>query len=452
MIVRKFSVCLALLAGLAVLLAGGQAALAAQPSYDTLRIDGGTAALPYEVWVAWNPTILPLPDGSAWAFFSAQTVDASNNLGTRKLWVSKFDPTLATWSAATALPGGQIQFGATAAVDAAGTVHVVYTDRADDSDASFGSVVYIKSNPDGTWSQPVPVAADPNAGHQLSPDLQLDKNGGLHLLWQDQRAVTADDRAAAASNADIFSSDLGADGAWGAPVQVNVRPDATTNASRPQIATDGDRLIAMWSIYDAVSGLNSAARIEWSSRPIDLSQPWSAPGVLMDATNGQIGGRLLDLASDPSGGVDLVFGVRTDTSSVVDVTKLQAGAATWDQPVQIMSGDRGSFPSVAVEADGTVVVAYNIGSGESVQVGFTAYVPGSVRGSVETVATAGEAGAQGRPTIKIDANGKIWLVYMHEPAGGTSDEIRTIRGVVISTELAPEATPVPATPEATPAS
>src|SRR6476620_7997751 len=98
MIVRKFSVCLGLIVGLAVLLAGGQAALAAQPSYDTIRVDGGTSAVPYEVWVAWNPTIIPLPDGSAWAFFSAQTVDASNNIGTRKMWVSKFDPSLGTWS------------------------------------------------------------------------------------------------------------------------------------------------------------------------------------------------------------------------------------------------------------------------------------------------------------------------------------------------------------------
>lgn len=451
MIVRKLSVCLALLAGLMIAALGLQPAAADQPSYDTLRVDGPTAALPYEVWVAWTPLILPLPDGSAWSFFSAQTVNPDATVGTKKLFASWLNPTAGTWQAAVPFNGGQIQFGPSAVVDAQGTVHLVFTDRADDQPVSYGKLVYTKSNPDGTWTEPVAVAPNDNAGHQLSPELVLDKNGGLHVVWQDQRGVDQASREAAASNADAFSSDLGADGAWSAPVQISARPDATTNASRPQLGTDGDRLVVVWSIYNAESGLDTAARLEWSTRPIDGSSGWAAPQVLMERGNAQIGGRLLDLATDPNGGVTLVYGSRVDGVNTLYAQRLQPGAATWDAAVTLIQGDRGSFPSATIAPDGSVVVAYNIGSGQSVQVGIVVLVAGAPRGSVETIVTAGEDGAQGRAAIDIDANGRLWVIYMHEPAGGVANEVRVIRGAVVSIELAPETPPATAIPDATPA-
>lgn len=450
MIVRKLSVCLALLAGLIWVGLGSNPASAAQPSYDTLRVDGGAGALPYQVWVAWTPSVVPLPDGNAWAFFSAETVNPDGTIGTKKLYVSRFDAASGTWQAATPLSGGQIQFGQSAVVDAQGTVHVVYTDRADDQPTSYGQLVYIRSTPEGSWTDPVPVAADPNAGHQLSPELILDRNGGLHVIWQDQRSVDQAAREAAASNADVFSSDLGADGNWTAPVQVSVRPDATTNASRPQLGTDGDRLIAVWSVYTAESGLETAARLEWSTRPIDGSAGWSQPQVLLERGDAQIGGRLLDLVSDTNGGVNLIYGSRSNNENTIFAQRLQAGAESWDAPVTLIQGDRGSFPSAAIAPDGTTVVAYNIGSGTAVQVGAIAIVPGAPRGSVETVLTAGEDGAQGRPMITFDANGRLWVIYMHEPTGGVANEVRVLRGATVSTELAPE-TPASPAAEATPA-
>lgn len=457
MIVRKLSVCLIVLAGLLAVGMANRPAGAAQPSYDTLRIDGPVAAQPYQVWVAWTPSIHPLPDGGAWAFFSAEVVLPDGTIGTKKLYASRLDPNTGTWRAATPFAGGEIQFGQSAVVDGQGTVHLVYTDRADDEATSYGQLVYLRSTPEGGWTEAIAVAPDPNAGHQLSPELILDRNGGLHVVWQDQRAVDQAAREAAASNADIFSSSLGADGAWTAPAQISVRPvntsgtptpDISTNASRPQLGVDGDRLVVVWSVYTAASGLDTADRLEWSTRPIDGSSGWAAPQTLLQRGEAQIGGRLLDLASDRNGGVALVYGSRANNTNSIFVQRLQAGAGGWDAPVMITSGDRGSFPSATVAPDGTVVVAYNVGSGASVQVGAIAYVNGQPRGSVETILTSGEDGAQGRPMVTIDPNGRMWVIYMHEPTGGVANEIRVIRGATISTELAPEtppATPVPAT-------
>lgn len=454
MIVRKLSVCLALLAGLMLVGLGSRPVDANQPSYDTLRVsaEGQPAALPYQVWVAWSPFILPLPDGSAWAFFSAETVNPDGTIGTKKLYASRFEPAFGTWAPATAFNGGQIQFGASAVVDGQGTVHVVYTDRADDQPASFGKLAYIRSIAEGGWTEPVFISDDANAGHQLSPELILDRNGGLHVVWQDQRSVDQEAREAAASNADIFSADLGADGAWTAATQINVRPDATTNASRPQLGTDGDRLVVVWSTYTAESGLDTAARLEWSTRPIDGSAGWSTPQTLIDRGDAQIGGRLLDLASDPiNGGVALVYGSRVGTANTLFGQRLQPAAETWDPPVALTQGDRGSFPSAAIATDGTLVVTYNVGSGTSVQVGAVAYINGEPRGSVETVLTAGEDGAQGRPHAVIDGNNRLWLIYMHEPTGQAANEVRVLRGGTISIELAPELPPATVEPAATPA-
>lgn len=446
MVLRKISHGLGLLAALAMVLVGaGPAAAASQSSFDTIRIEENGSTLPYQVWVAWSPTLIATPDGGAWAFFSAQTVHGDNSLGTKKLYTSRFDPATATWKPANAVKGGQIQFGAAAVIDGQGTVHVVFTDRQDDKPASFGGLMYMKSTPEGGWTDPVAVAANASAGHQLSPEMAIDKNGVIHLVWQDQRSVDQASRDAAASNADVFSSEQGTDGAWSNPVQMSAaRPDPATNASRAQVALDGDRLVAIWSVYTKESGLNSAARIEWSTKPIDGSSGWAAPQTLVDQAGTQIGGRLVDLAADPTGGVDIVYGRHATAGNTISTQKLGSGANQWTTPANLVSGDRGSFPSTAVGGDGTLYATYNIGSGTAVGVGSVALQSGAVRASSEVNLTAGDDGAQGRATIEVTGSGRLWVIYLHEPNGGVSNEIRVLRGAVIPSEPGPEATPVPA--------
>ena len=451
MVVRGFkAIAVALAVAVTVGLMSSGAGAIAQPSYDTIRIDQDGGGQPYQVWIDWAPFMLPTPDGGAWVFFSAQVKlpsaenPAEFTLGTRKLYAARFDPAAGVWLPARAMPGGEIQFGAAAVVDAQGTVHLVYTDRADAQETSFGTLVYVRSTPEGGWTEPRPVAPHENAGHQLSPELVLDGDGGLHVAWQDQRAVDDLRRLEAASNADVFVSDLLPDGNWSAPVQINRRPDEATNASRPQLAVDGDRLVAVWSVYDAETGLSTASRLEWSTRPLEDLEGWAEPQVLFHREDSQMGGRLLDLASDPNGGVVLVYGRRTEQNTLY-LQRLPAGESAWSDPVPLISGNRGAYPRLAVASDGTIYVAYNLGAGATVHVGAIALAPGQTRASVEVTLTAGEEGAQGIPAIAIDRLNKVWLVYMHEPMGGKANEIRILRGAVIPSEPAPEA------PVATPA-
>lgn len=432
-----------------------------QSSYDTIRVENdGTASL-YEVSIDWSPLVLNLPDGGAWGFFTAQlrlpTEPGANPLlSNRKLFATHFDPGTGTWQPAFALPG-EVSFGPTGVVDGAGSAHLVYTIRGSLDPTSFSTLVYLTVDDSGQWSQPAVIVASETAGHQLSPDLTIDSDGGLHLAWQDQRGVSDELRLEDPSNADVFVSDLNPDGTWTDPVQVNQRPDDITNASRPQLAADGDRLVAVWSVYNTEVGLNTATSLMWSERPIGDPNGWTEPQAIFDRGTDLIGGRFMDMADDPAGGVNLVYGRRTEDANQLYLQRLGQDADGWSEAALIATGDRGSYPRIAVSSDGTTYVVYNLGSGVSVKVGAVAIAPGETIAGAEETLTAGEEGIQGIASVSVDTLGRPWVMYFHQPLQQPVEEARVLRSALISSapadEVAGEATPVaeePAAAEATP--
>ena len=453
---------LALFAALAMILMAPLRASADQGSYDVIRVksDNGSTVL-YRVWLTWPQILLTTPDGGAWGFFSAQagTIDAPN-----KLYVSHYDPVQAKWSDAVAVPGGAVQFGVAGAVDANGVAHVVFSDRTEDSAESLSKLMYMHSNPDNTWTTPVAVNDNPDAGHQLAPAITIDPSGGIHVIWQDQRNVTAEQRAASPANAGIIGCDITADGVCAAdPVAISVPSTADEIGNRPKLATDGQRLIATWSVYAGVSdeALASATQIAWSSRPLgDPNAAWSAPQPLAAQQSDAIGGRLVDVASDPTGGVVAIYGRRTDLTSLY-YTRLTAGQDAWSEPSLLVAGNRGSFPSLAVGADGTAYVAYNVGEGQSVTVGGLTIPAGTNAPTQETEIAVAEFGRRGQPVTSVDNQGRVWVMYIFEPlysgeleANQVPNEIHVLRGATFSTNPAPQeqlnpppaASPVAGTP------
>jgi endonuclease YncB( thermonuclease family) len=334
---------------------------ASGPERAGLEVEIEGDATPYAVWVAWPPTMVTTPDGGAWAFFSAATQPPEGD-GDNRLYASRFDPATGEWTPGEPMPGGRVQFGATAVVDRAGRVHVVYSDRRADEERYPSRIVYVTEDGNGGWTEPEPVAPDDEAGYQLFPSLAIDDDGGLHVVWQDQRAWPEGDREAAAVNADIFASSLAPGGAWTEPAMLNTHR-AGEVGNRPQIAADGDRLVVVWSIYTTNLGLNAAAYIEWSQRSrSDAEAEWSPPEVLIAGRGEAFGGRLLDLEADPTGGVVLVFG-RRNIDTFLFLRRLEPGAERWSSDVLLTYGARGTFPSVAIDDRGTTYVAYHLGRG-----------------------------------------------------------------------------------------
>ena len=261
--------------------------------YLPITVEYAGRSVPYQASILWSPLILPLPDGNAWAFFTAQAeLGNGTDLSNYNVFAAKFDAELNSWSVATSLPG-EISFGPTGVVDDLGIVHLVYTLRASLDPSSYSILAYIRATPEGGWTTPSLVNSSEFAGHQLSPDLAIDPMGGLHLAWQDQRSVTAQQRTLDPSNADVFVSDLNADGLWTEPLQISVRTVEENNGSRPQMLASVDRLVLIWSVYSTTEdiGLDSAIQVQWTTRSISEPQGWAEPQTLFERDGTLIGGR-----------------------------------------------------------------------------------------------------------------------------------------------------------------
>lgn len=386
---------------------------AAQPAYSVLRIDDAGIGRSYRVWEEWVPQIVTTPDGGAWIFFTAQA-RGEKGFGDRRLYASHFDPVLMIWLPAQTLGSGNTQFGASAVVDSKGIVHLVYSDRVGAGPDSWSTLVY-QRYVDGGWTEPVPVAPDPNAGHQMLASLAIDANDGLHVIWRDQRNVSAEARAALPTNADLLASDL-IDGAWTAPVQINTREAPDVNPAWPRLVVDGERLVAIWSIYKGTTAeeMKSAVRVEWSTRPLAPGSAWSAPQTLFERQGGDAGGRLIDLVSDPRGGAVAIFGLYNKGSNDLFLQRLEPGEDAWREPLLLSSGDYGYLPTAAIADDGMVYIVFNNGRNRDVDIGGLV-VDASGKGAGAVTLTPAEGGVTARANVALDANDTPWIVYMHQP-------------------------------------
>lgn len=407
---------------------------APQPSFDGIRVQRDGQALPYSVWYRWPPLLVTTPDGGAWVFFTAQA-HRDGGLDALRLYAARFDPSRGLWLPATALGGGDVQFGPAAAVDAAGTVHLVFSDRAADAADAFSTLLYTRTTTDGGWRAPTPVAPDPNAGHQMMPAAAFDAAGQFHVMWRDQRNATPEQRALSPAFGHVFASDLTGE-QWSDPIQVSERPNPDLYAAWPQLVADGARLLAVWSVYRGTTAAEldaPATRVEWSRRPLAEPSGWAPAAALVDREQGEIGGSLVDLAADPRGGAVVTYSrvFKTGNASSTDVflRQMPAGGTAWGPHLKLVTGDLGFFPSVAVAADGTVFVGFNFGRERRVEVGALALRPGAARVSPLSLPTGGEEGEQGRPSLAAAADGRLWLAYMHAAAGNPSIELRATRGV-----------------------
>jgi hypothetical protein len=402
-----------------------------QPAYDVLRVDDNGIGRAYRVWEEWVPQIVTTPDGGAWVFFTAQIRGQDGNTN-RRLFVSRFDPELRVWLPARAMGSNATQFGATAAVDSQGVVHLIFSNRAGDSSEAWSQLVYQQFVND-SWTDPVPVAPHPDAGHQMLASLTIDEHDGLHVVWRDQRFVTPEARAMLATNADLLSSDL-VEGEWTEPAQINIRQAPDINPGWPHLVADGDRLVVVWSIYrgSTAEEMKSAVRVEWSSRPLDASSGWSAPQTLYEREGGDAGGRLIDLASDPRGGVVVVYGLFNRGQNDLMLQRLDVGKNAWTESVMIARGDFGYLPIVTIAGDGTIYAVFNNGRNRDVDIGGLIADPSGKSPGAVTL-TPAEGGITARASIALDHNGTPWVVYMHQPEESTNvTEIQSVRAATFT--------------------
>ena len=398
----------------------------AQPAYSVLRIDDKGIGRAYRVWEEWIPQVVATPDGGAWVFFTAQA-RADEGYGPRRLYGTRFNPDLKTWESATPLGNEATQFSASAGVDSEGVVHLVYSERALTGDDTWSKLVYQRLD-QGAWSTPTLIAPDNNAGHQMLATLTIDAANGLHVIWRDQRLVSADLRNALPVYADLLSSDFDGN-TWSPPIAVSVREAPDLNPAWPRLVADKDRLVAIWSLYQGTTPeeMKSAASVQWSVRDLTPGATWRQPETLFVRESGDAGGRLIDVAADPRGGAATVFGLFNRGVNELFVQRLEQNAEAWTDPELVASGDFGFLPTTAIAADGTMYVVFNNGRNRDVDIGGLKIAPDGTTAGPVTL-TPGEGGVTARAHIALDRDGIPWIVYMQQPVGATNvAEIQTAR-------------------------
>lgn len=133
------------------------------------------------------------------------------------------------------MPGG---FGAPSVVGSDGTLYAVYT--------SSSQVYFSQKSPGGGWSTPVAPVAD-NSAVDLSPSINLDGNGTVHLLVH--RSFNA---STFPSNYNLFYSKRSTSGNWSAPQQltslggIETMPHPGFGDSSSPIRINGNSLHFLW--------------------------------------------------------------------------------------------------------------------------------------------------------------------------------------------------------------
>jgi len=403
------------------------------PERSVLNVRAGDANQTYKPWQIndWAPVLVTTPDGGAWAFFSAVADDGPEKDKVR-LYASYYDPATGSWQPASPVPGGDVQFGPSAVVDDRGLVHLVFSNREKDAPEFLSTLMYTVEDGSGGWTDPVPVAPSPDSGHQVAPSLAIDNSGTMHVLWQDQRLFSPTDRSSSILNSDIFASDLPRGGAWTPPVEVSPH-FATAVGTWPNLVVDGDRLVAIWSVYTSATGPNNAARIDCATRPLDDPEGWSEAQPLIVGRGEQFGSHYVDMTADPNGGVVLAF-ARQLNDAFLFVRRLPADSTEWSGDILVTAGDRGTWPSIAVNEQGTVYIVYNVGFSSVVDVGAVAVTFRSIQPGPERLLTQDDPNSQGRPVIAIDQTGAPWVFYFSTKPSQPVDKAYVLRNAEIPSQ------------------
>ena len=153
---------------------------------------------------------------------------------------------------------------------------------------------------------------------------------------------------------------------------------------------------------------------------------------------------------------------RRGTDTFLFLKRLMPGSSTWGSDTLIAFGDRGTFPTVAINNEGIAFVGFNAntgsfgdGAGIIVDVGATAIDFRSMEPGNEVILTRDDPNSQARSVIAIDVTGKPWFVFFGEIPGFPPTQVGALRNanipiLPVAQSIVPEQSPAAGTPIASP--
>ncbi|MCH9012823.1 MAG: exo-alpha-sialidase [Proteobacteria bacterium] len=246
------------------------------------------------------------------------------------------------------------------------------------------------------------------------PTVAVDERGLVGIAWADQ------------SGQDIFFQVYGPDGKkrLEAPVNVSKSPRIFSWLPRMVIASgDAIKVSILWQEI-VFSGGTHGGEI-FFARSSDGGKSFGDPLNLSNSIAGDGKGRLtprywhngsLDLAQGPQG--DL-YAAWTEYEGNLWFSRSTDGGDNFSDPLRVAgSQDAGPArgPSLAVDAQGTVYLAWTVGADKAADIRFAKSVDrGRSFGAPRIVFESG--GHSDAPKIAVDGKGTVHLVYAESPAG-----------------------------------
>jgi len=355
--------------------------------FPTVAVDGNGAAV-----VAWEDR-----RGGRWDIY-AQRLDEDGD----RLWAGDVCVNFDTGTAGQHWPA--------VAVDGSGNAVVVWIDERNGTWDVYAQRLDGSGN--RLWGGDGRVNFGSGmADHCIPPAVAVDGGGNAIVVWEDKR----DDRW------DIYAQKLDGGGSrlWAADVRV-----------KSNIGTAGD-----WSPPSVVVGRNGNAAVAWKdsrngkwdiyAQELDGSgNPLWAADVRINSDNGTADQQYPDVAVDGSRNAFVVWGDLRNGDRDIYLQKLDgSGNRLWAADVRVNSDSstKGQYrPAVAVDADGNAAVVwedYRSGNGDIYVQRFDGNGNRLWVADVRVNSDGGIADQQ-NPTVAVDGNGNVVIVWQDQRDGG----------------------------------
>jgi len=304
---------------------------------------------------------------------------------------------------------GTIQRGPAVAIDSRGRAVAVW---ADDRGGDFDIYWAEKAPGSRTWAAKGRVN-DVTTGMQVNPDVVIDRQGTVYVIWEDHRHGII--------NPDIFIASLAVGtSTWSAGQMVNDAPQA--HQTFPALAVDrSGNLYAVWS-----DNRNGTTDI-FMARKAATGMTWSPAVRVNDVTTGrQI---TPDVAVDPQGTVHVVWQDYRHAQTDPDIYAawLPAGTSTWSANYRV-NDDVGTAPqkqpSLAVTPHGTVYVVWADNRRGNWDVYFSMLSVNAFSWSRNRQVNRGQDQRdQDQPTIAADMDGNAYVAWRDFRRASTAPDI-----------------------------
>lgn len=139
-------------------------------------------------------------------------------------------------------------FNPTSAVEPDGTFHVAWYDNTNYAESGPDLDIFYKNRANtGSWSD-IEVVSTESIGHSADPSLNLQNDGTIHVVWEDQTDYNSAD-----TDEDIFYKQRSSNGLWS--ITEVVSTESTEPSSNPSSAVESDGTVHVtWDDYTDYGG------------------------------------------------------------------------------------------------------------------------------------------------------------------------------------------------------